>query len=105
MSEVIFNHLRQKVGYREDLALAASKQLARHPEIEAELERVILTGRAPTSAYTVVAFGKHFTAEALMKQYPLDLFEAYNYLAFLQEAPEEAVKLLDRGLPIKDKTS
>jgi tRNA(Ile)-lysidine synthase TilS/MesJ len=54
----------------------------------------------------VVALGHHQddAAETLMMKYKrLDtLHDAYSYLAFLRDEPDEALKLLERGLPIKD---
>lgn len=42
-----------------------------------------------------------YTAKTLHERFPLSELGAYNYLIYLRESPEEAIKDLEKGLPRK----
>lgn len=101
--EAIRNYLI-KCNLRDIVITAVMKNFEHHGDIAAELAYRIREGAFPSPCVSVNVGGECFTAQSLMAKYKRfnALHEAYSYLAFLRDEPEEASKLLARGLPIKD---
>lgn len=94
---VIKDYLRKEIGLTEKRVFQEYEGIKKHPDIENELALYIQNGCKTVPETPVVVEG--FSAEKLYNQYPLSVVGAYNYLIYLREEPEEALDMLDRGLP------
>jgi hypothetical protein len=73
------------------------EKLSRHPDILDEFCRWIDARAFPKDAIRA----EGHTAESLEQTTCLSVLGAYNYLIYLREKPEDAIKNLKAGLPRK----
>lgn len=93
-----------EIGMKDVVIAAVKKKFERHADLAVEFSYRICNGEFPPSCVSVHVENESFTAESLMKKHNRfeTLHEAYSYLAFLRDEPNEALKMLERGLPVKD---
>ena len=73
-------------------------KFSRHIDIRNEFYQYVMNEAFPTTQIEVAGY----TAEQLEMNYPLSPLGAYNYLIYLREMPEQALKDLKSGLSTKD---
>ena len=101
--EIIRKHLIE-TEMRENVINAIMKNFETHEDLASEFAYRICYHITPAPCVTVCLGSDVFSADSLMKDYKriATLHDAYSYLAFLKDDPDCAVKMLKRGLPIKD---
>lgn len=98
--DMLCRYIMQKYGYSEKHAKTMVNQMAPHHDIFEEFFHYALTGefQKEDGTQTVVC---GYTAEKLNSDYNLSPLGAYNYLVYLKEEPQRALKDLKDGLPRK----
>lgn len=79
---------------------AKIKDFSKYPDIYEDVINYILAGEQFCKTTPVKING--FTVEQLTKETRLTPLGAFNYLVYLREQPDEALKHLKTGLPTKD---
>lgn len=98
--EMAVRFVQQKYKYSEKQSIRMVAQIAKHKEIFEEFFNYIRVSKLCKKDGTQVSIGG-YTAEKLMNENNLTALGAYNYLVYLLEEPEEALKDLKKGLPKK----
>lgn len=98
--EMAVRFVQQKYKYSEKQSRRMVAQIAKHKEIFEEFFNYIRVSKLCKKDGTQVSIGG-YTAEKLMNENNLTALGAYNYLVYLLEEPEEALKDLKKGLPKK----
>lgn len=96
-NKMIMDYLRGEILQTEKVALQNIEKFQRHPDIMSEFSGWIKTREFPSVAITV----EGYTAEKINRTSYLSELGAYNYLIYLREKPDEALKNLKAGLPRK----
>lgn len=93
----ILNILKNRYNMSEKRAALTIHDFIEYEDIYKEFTTVITSGRyaEPSSAVNI----EGYTAELLVFKYPLSLVGAYDYLIYLRESPEKALKELKKSLP------
>lgn len=98
--EMAVRFVQQKYNYSEKQSRRMVAQIAKHREIFEEFFNYIRVSKLCKKDGSQVSIGG-YTAEKLMNENNLTTLGAYNYLVYLLEEPEEALKDLKNGLPKK----
>lgn len=98
--ERAIRYIQDKYQYSEKRATLIAKQIYKHDDIFEEFFNYTRTGKFRKKDRTQVnVLG--YTAEQLNDKYNLSPLGAYNYLIYLKEEPDSAIKDLQAGLPRK----
>jgi len=89
---------------KETVVNAIMENFERHEDIASEFAYRICYSTTPPQCVTICVEDDVFSADSLMRDYKriVTLHDAYSYLTFLKDDPDCAVKMLKKGLPIKD---
>ena len=98
--EMVIMFVQRKYNYSKKQARRMVTQIARHKEVFDEFFNYSLTNDLCKRDGSKVSI-EGFTAERLMHEYNLSVLGAYNYLVYLSEEPERALKDLKNRLPRK----
>lgn len=97
---MLCRYIMQKYGYSEKRAKAMVSKMVLYPDIFEEFFHYACVGKFQKEDRTqTVVYG--YTAEKLNREYDLSPLGAYNYLVYLKEEPQRALKDLKDGLPRK----
>lgn len=96
-TEKILDYLLNEKKQTQKTAQINIEKLNRHTDIMEELCQWIDTRAFSENAINIDGY----TAEILVQTTYLTPLGAYNYLIYLREKPEEAIKALQAGLPRK----
>lgn len=95
--EIILDYLMNKCKMSEKQAKENLGKLRRHEDIYTELVYYISHNDFKENPICI----EGYSAEQLYKTTRLEIIGAYNYLIYLREKPEEALRDLNAGLPVK----
>lgn len=97
IDNLIRDYLEQNTKYSDKRKNKIIEGLRKHGDIFYEFYYYVLTGKFEEKGVTV----EGFDAKTLHEKYPLSVLGAYNYLIYLREDPENALRDLKNGLPRK----
>ena len=92
--------IQQRFGYSEKRAKIMVDQMSPYDDIIDEFFNYARVGKYCKKDKTKTEVCG-YTAERLIKEYNLSPLGAYNFLVYLREEPEKALKDLSAGLPRK----
>lgn len=94
----IRDYMRSVCNMTEKRAEKNMEQFNRHNDIKMEFYEALMYEQFPINNPITV---EGYTAKELHQNHHLSIFGAYNYLIYLREDPGNAIKDLQRSLPIK----
>ena len=95
--EKIVEYLCKECNFSEKRARDTIRKMAKHKDIYLEFADYVMNRDFNGDLVTV----EGYNAKTLNKDFPLSVVGAYNYLIYLREDTENALRDLERGLPRK----